>query len=79
MLKNIVSQTDPLEKIQLVENANYSAKQILMKLTVLDNLSDFLYIYSTQWLEELYNEFIDGDAESIFTKNHQVCIIAKGC
>lgn len=77
LLKNIVSQTDPLEKIQLVENTSYSAKQILMKLAVLDNLSDFLCIYSTQWLEELYNEFIDGDAEGIFTKNHQICIVAK--
>ena len=77
LLKNIVSQTDPLEKIQLVENTSYSAKQILMKLAVLDNLSDFLCIYSTQWLEELYDEFIDGDAEGIFTKNHQICIVAK--
>lgn len=77
LLKNIVSQTNPLEKIQLVENTSYSAKQILMKLAVLDNLSDFLCIYSTQWLEELYNEFIDGDAEGIFTKNHQICIVAK--
>ncbi|MCC5916413.1 MAG: AAA family ATPase [Cryomorphaceae bacterium] len=77
LLKNIVSQTDPLEKIRLVENSNYSAKQVLMKLAVLDNLSDFLYIYSTQWLEELYNEFIDSDAEGIFTKNYQVCVVAK--
>ncbi len=77
LLKNIVSQTDPLEKIRLVENANYSAKQILMKLAVLDNLSDFLYIYSEQSLEELYNEFIDSNAEGIFTKNHQVSIVAK--
>ncbi len=77
LLKNIVSQTDPLEKIRLIENANYSAKQVLMKLAVLDNLSDFLYIYSTQWLDELYNEFIDSDAEGIFTKNYQVCAVAK--
>jgi 5-methylcytosine-specific restriction protein B len=77
LLKNIVSQTDPLEKIRLVENADYSAKQVLMKLAVLDNLSDFLYIYSTQWLEELYNEFIESDAEGIFSKNHQVCVVAK--
>ena len=77
LLKNIVSQTDPLEKIRLVENANYSAKQVLMKLAVLDNLSDFLYIYSTQWLEELYNEFIDSDVEGIFSKNYQVCVVAK--
>jgi 5-methylcytosine-specific restriction protein B len=77
LLKSIVTETDPLVKIKLVEEATYSAKQILMKMAVLDNLSDFLYIYSTQWLEELYNDFIDGDAEGIFTKNHQVCIVAK--
>ncbi|MEO6230876.1 MAG: AAA family ATPase [Ferruginibacter sp.] len=77
LLKSIVSETDPLVKIRLVEDATYSAKQILMKMAVLDNLSDFLYIYSTQWLEELYNDFIDGDAEGIFTKNHQVCLVAK--
>ena len=77
LLKSIVSTPDPLEKIRLVEETGYSAKQILMKLAVLDNLPDFLYIYSTQWLEELYNEFIDSDAEGIFTKNHHVCIVAK--
>jgi 5-methylcytosine-specific restriction protein B len=77
LLKSIVSETDPLAKIKLVEEATYSAKQILMKMSVLDNLTDFLYIYSTQWLEELYNDFIDGDAEGIFSKNHQVCLIAK--
>ncbi len=77
LLRSIVSETDPLVKIQLVEEATYSAKQILMKIAVLDNLADFLYIYSTQWLEELYNDFIDGDAEGIFTKNHHVCLVAK--
>lgn len=77
LLKSIVTETNPLAKIKLVEEAAYSAKQILMKMAVLDNLSDFLYIYSTQWLEELYNDFIDGDAEGIFTKNYQVCLVAK--
>ncbi len=77
LLKSIVKESDPLKKIKLVKNANYSAKQILMKMSVLDNLTDFLYIYSTQWLEELYNEFIDDGAEDIFEKNHQVCTVAK--
>jgi len=77
LLKSIVSETDLLAKIKLVEEAAYSAKQILMKMAVLDNLPDFIYIYSTQWLEELYNDFIDGDAEGIFSKNHQVCLVAK--
>ncbi len=48
-----------------------------MKLAVLDNLSDFLYIYSTQWLEELHNEFIGSDVEGIFSKNYQACVVAK--
>jgi hypothetical protein len=77
LLKTIVEETDVLAKIRLVEEANYSAKQVLMKMAVLDNLSDFLYIYSTQWIEELYSDFIDGDVESIFAKNHQVCLVAK--
>ena len=77
LLKSIVTETDPLAKIKLVEEAAYSAKQILMKMSVLDNLSDFLYIYSTQWLEELYNDFIDGAAEGIFTKNYQVFLVSK--
>lgn len=77
LLKNLVLESDPLEKILLVENADYSAKQILMKLSVLDNLSDFLYIYSSHSLDELYNDFIDGESASDFEKNHQVCTVAK--
>jgi 5-methylcytosine-specific restriction protein B len=77
ILKSIVAEKDVLAKIRLVEDANYCAKQILMKMAVLDNLADFLYIYSTQWLEELYSDFIDGDAEGIFTKNQQVCLVSK--
>jgi len=77
LLKNIVSTSGPLEKIRLVEETRYSAKQVLMKLAVLDNLSDFLYIYSSYWLEELYSEFIDSDSKGIFTKNYQICFVAK--
>ena len=77
LLKKLVTETDPLVKISLIKDVVYSAKQILLKMACLDNLADFLYIYSTQWLEELYDDFIDGDAEGIFAKNHQVCIVAK--
>ncbi|MBD0832517.1 AAA family ATPase [Aestuariibaculum sp. TT11] len=77
VVSSIVMASDPLEKIRLVGGANYSAKQILMKLAVLDSLKDFLYMYSSQPIDELYNEFIDGDAENDFEKNHQVCIVAK--
>lgn len=77
LLKSIASESDPSAKIHLVEDSTYSAKQILMKMVVLDNLSDFIYIYSSDAIEELYSDFIDGDAEGIFTKNHQVCLVAK--
>lgn len=79
LLKNIVTESAPLAKIRLVEESNYSAKQILMKMAVLDGLSDFLYIYSTEALEELYDEFIDGDTDTdgVFTKNYQLCTVAQ--
>lgn len=77
LLNNIVSTSAPLEKIGLIENANYSAKQLLMKLAVLENLADILQIYKEESIEELYNEFIDDDTESVYTKNHQVCVVAK--
>jgi len=77
LLKSIVSQTDLLEKIKLVETSNYSAKQVLMKLSVLDCLSDFLYIYSEPVLSDLYEEFINGDENGVLSKNHQVCLVVK--
>ncbi len=77
LLRSIVSQADPLLKIKLVEESNYSAKQVLMKMVVLDNLADFIYIYSESVLNDLYDELINGDENNVFSKNHQVCIVAK--
>lgn len=77
LLTKIVSASAPLDKIHLIENANYSAKQILMKLAVLENLTDILQIYKEESIEDLYNEFIDSDTKSVFVKNHQVCVVAK--
>ncbi|UOG90975.1 MAG: AAA family ATPase [Candidatus Thiothrix sulfatifontis] len=77
LLRSIISEKDPLKKVNMVEASSYSAKQILMKLAVLDNLNDFLYIYSETILNNLYEEFIDGEESSIFSKNHQVCTVLK--
>lgn len=77
LLRNIILEKKLLKKIYLIENADYSAKQILMKLAALDNLSDFLYIYSPQSLDELYTEFVDGDAEGVLRKNYEVCCEVK--
>ncbi len=77
LVKSIVEETDTLKIIKLIENTGYSAKQILMKMAVLDNLRDFLYIYSEQVLNNLYDEFIDSDDEDIFLKSHQLSIVIK--
>lgn len=77
LLKRIVTKNDPLEIIGEIDKAQYTAKQILMKLAVLDNLADFIFIYSEQTIDELYDEFIDGDEDSVFSKSHQLSIIIK--
>ncbi len=63
--------------MELIEEANFSAKQILMKLAVLDNLSDFIYIYSEGVLNNLYEEFINGEEERNLGRNHETMLIAK--
>lgn len=77
LLKNIVSTSNPLEKIRLIKETTYSAKQILMKMALLDNLSDFIYIYSNDVLVKLFNMFIDTDSDikDTFLINHQVCTV----
>lgn len=77
MLKEIVVAKDVLTKIRKVEEASYSAKQVLMKMAVLDNLSDFIYIYAEEPLGNLYNIFIDGVENEPFAQNHQVCTVVK--
>ncbi len=52
LLTKIVSASAPLDKIHLIEDANYSAKQILMKLAVLENLTDILQIYKEESIED---------------------------
>lgn len=72
-LKQIVLEKDPVKKAELVDSSPYSAKQILMKMAVLDNLSDFLFIYSGNVIEKLYEEFIDGATEKTFSRSHELC------
>jgi len=77
LFKSIVSETDPLAKIKLVEEATYSAKQILMKMCVLENIDSFLSIYSKDVLESLYDEFIEGEASGDLDKSYQLLIVCK--
>lgn len=79
LLKSIVVEKDVLVKSSKVKEANYSAKQILMKMAVLDNLNDFLYMYSNESIEKIYGEFIDNDSDmdDLLLLSHQVCVVAK--
>ncbi|MBB6239947.1 hypothetical protein HDC90_004609 [Pedobacter sp. AK013] len=77
LLKSLVEQQLPQTKSHLIRESSYSAKQILMKLAVLENPSDFLFIYAEQVINQLYDEFIRGEEEDVFLKSHQVCTLAK--
>ncbi|GGB64353.1 hypothetical protein GCM10007424_00280 [Flavobacterium suaedae] len=73
ILNKIVLEKDPIKKAELVDSSSYSAKQILMKMAVLDNLSDFLFIYSGDVIGKLYEDFIDGTTETTFSRSHELC------
>ncbi|MBI9080815.1 MAG: AAA family ATPase [Pseudodesulfovibrio sp.] len=79
LLKSIVEEDDALVKSAKVKKANYSAKQMLMKMAVLDNPKDFLQMYATESIEKLHGEFIDGDSDmdDLLQLSHQVCMVAK--
>lgn len=80
LLEKIVSESDPSKKIKLINDTDYSAKQILMKIAVLENLKDILQIYKSETIEELYNEFINEDDDgkkSVYEKNLEICKVAK--
>ncbi|MBX2952046.1 MAG: AAA family ATPase [Leadbetterella sp.] len=84
LIKDIVTETDVEKKANIVDRivnrGDYAAKQILMKLAVLDNWSDFIFIYSEPWIEELYEDFFgnSGKDKGIFEKNHHICNAVKG-
>ena len=74
ILYSIVNNSDPIDKITAVEKSKYAAKQVLRKLAVLDNHSDFLYIYSDGVIDSLHNEFLESETETNLGKNHEIRI-----
>ena len=48
-----------------------------MKVAVLEHVSSFLSIYSTDVLNSLYEEFIEGDATGNLDKSHQIMTVSK--
>lgn len=72
LLKNIVNAKEPIDKVLLVENSNFTSKQVLRKLAVLDNTEDFLFIYSNDIINALHHEFIDSEESANLGKNYEI-------
>lgn len=72
LIKTISETNDIFIKINEVENCNYTAKQILRKLAVLDNLYDFIYIYSDPIIDTLHNELLNSETSSNLGKNYEI-------
>lgn len=77
LLKDLVSAPDDVAAIAVVDNAAFSAKQILMKIVVLQYPASFLSIYGDAALQELYNEFSDHEEQSAINRSYVVCTLAK--
>ena len=77
LITGIVVAKDATEKVSLVENSDYSAKQVLRKLAVLDHLNDFLFIYSDAVIDALHDEFLNSNEKTNLGKNHELRIVAN--
>lgn len=73
-LKNIVTKSSAIEKIEAIESSNYAAKQILRKMAVLDSTNDYLNIYSDDAINTLHNDFLESETSTNLGKNHEVRI-----
>ncbi|EDP96748.1 AAA family ATPase [Kordia algicida OT-1] len=72
LIRSIVESKDVIVKVNTLENSNYKAKQILRKLAVLDNLYDFIYIYSDPVIDALHNELLDSETSTNLGKNYEI-------
>lgn len=72
LFENVVNCDDAILKPSLFEDSDYQAKQILRKVAVLDNLYDFIYIYSDPVIDALHDELLNSETSSNLGKNHEV-------
>jgi len=72
LIKEITTTKDITVKVHGVENSSYKAKQILRKLAVLDNLYDFIYIYSDPIIDTLHNELLNSETSGNLGKNYEI-------
>ncbi|MBP1840522.1 McrB family protein [Formosa algae] len=72
LFEKVTLCTEPSHKADLFENSKYPSKQILRKLSVLDHLNDFLFMYSDESIDALHDEIIDSETATNLGKNHEV-------
>ena len=72
LIKSITESKDVIVKVNTLENSNYKAKQILRKLAVLDNLYDFIFIYSDPVIDVLHDELLDTETSTNLGKNYEI-------
>lgn len=72
LLESIVNAPNPLEKVSLIENSAYAAKQVLSKMAALENRGDFLFMYSEELISPIHEEFLDSNEERTLGKNYEV-------
>lgn len=72
LLRKIIETENPLEKIQIIENSSYAAKQMLRKIAAMENKGDFLFMYSDDAIDSLHKEFLDSDETTNLGKSYEV-------
>lgn len=72
LFENVALCNDAIDKASLFENSKYPSKQILRKLSVLDHLNDFLFMYSDESIDSLHDEIIESDEETNLGKSYEV-------
>jgi hypothetical protein len=72
LLQKIVNCSDASDKCSIVESSEYSAKQILRKMAVLDHMNEFLFIYSDHTIDALHADLLMSEEQSNLHKNHEV-------
>lgn len=72
LLEKIVKCSEASDKCSIVESSEYSAKQILRKMAVLDHMHDFLFIYSDHTIDALHADFLMSEEQSNLHKNYEV-------
>lgn len=77
ILEKIVKTSDSREKVDIVENSNYAAKQVLRKMAVLDKTDEFLFIYSDTIIDTLHAEFVGSEETTNLGKNHEIRLVAN--